>query len=330
MRTLRVLFTAVALLAACLASCHSSPAQRQRQREMSRQRERAAAGAESKGARPALSAAPALIATLEDRSVRESSGVVASRRNPGIFWTHNDSGSEPLLYAFDRAGRGRGTWRVEGARTRDWEDIAAGPGPEPGRPYLYAADIGDNRERRGEVVVYRFPEPEVAGGEAARPGPAPRATAPAEAIRLKYPDGPHDAEALLVHPASGDLYVVTKTTDAAVVFKLAAPFSAEGVNTLAPVASLRGPDFYGTLITGGDISPDGRRVVLCNYAQGYELALPEGAKGFDEVWRQTPASVPLGERRQGEAVCYRPDGAALLATSEGTPMPIIEVVLPGR
>jgi hypothetical protein len=326
MRRLRVVVTTIALLAACAAACHSSPAQRQRARSFQRN---GAAGAEppKTGALPVVSATPVWLATLEERAVRESSGIVASRRNPGLFWTHNDSSDGPFVYAFDHAGRSRGTFRVEGAQARDWEDIAAGPGPSQGLSYLYAGDIGDNEAKREFVVVYRFPEPEIVAEGADGSGKSPRATATAEAIRLKYPDGAHDAEALMVHPLSGDLYVVTKTADGAGVYKLAAPFSAEGVNTLARVATLRGPDFFGILITGGDISPDGRRVAFCDYAQGYELMLPEGARSFDDVWRQTPTAVPLGERWQGESVCYRLDGAALLATSEGEPSPLIEVVL---
>jgi hypothetical protein len=326
MRRLRVVVTTIVLLAACAAACHSSPAQRQRERSF-QSTAGAQSGAESPkaGALPKVSATPVRLATLEERAVRESSGIVASRRNPGLFWTHNDSGDGPFVYAFDRAGRSRGTWRVEGAQARDWEDIAAGPGPSQGLSYLYAGDIGDNTAKREFIVVYRFPEPEIGAGNQSE---STRATSPAEAIRLKYPDGAHDAEALLIHPTSGDLYVVTKTVDGAGVYKLAAPFSTEGVNTLARVAMLRGPDFFGILITGGDISPDGRRVAFCDYAQGYELTLPEGARGFDDVWRQTPSAVPLGERRQGESICYRLDGAALLATSEGEQSPLIEVLLP--
>jgi hypothetical protein len=276
---------------------------------------------------PVAAATPVQLATLEDRRVNEGSGIVASRRNPGLFWTHNDSGDGPFVYAFDRAGRQRGTWRVEGARARDWEDIAAGPGPEPGRAYLYAGDIGDNDEEREFVIVYRFPEPEVADADKASTHESPRATAAAEAIRVKYPDGAHDCEALLVHPATGDLYVVTKRGDAAGVYKLSAPFNSSNVNTFARVATLRGPGFFGALVTGADISPDGRRVALCDYASGYELTLPEGSKNFDDVWTQKPTLVPLGPRRQGESVCYTLDGAALLATSEGTPSPLFEVVL---
>jgi hypothetical protein len=273
-------------------------------------------------------AQPVQLATLEDRRIDESSGLVASRRSPGLFWTHNDSGDGPFVYAFDRAGRSRGTWRVEGAQAIDWEDMAAGPGPAQGRSYLYAGDIGDNGRERAFVVVYRFPEPDLnaepAGGKEARK------TEPADAIRLKYPDGAHNAEALAVHPATGDLYVITKANASAGVYKLAAGFDPKVLNTLTKVADLRGPDFFGTLVTGADISPDGRRVALCDYAQGYELTLPAGAAGFDEVWRQTPNAVSLGARLQGESVAYRLDGAALLATSEKTPTPLFEVVLPKR
>jgi hypothetical protein len=318
-------FLTFALAAACVSAafaCHSTTgALRESEKE---QRRRATVEA---GAPVAAAATPAQIATLEDRRINESSGVVASRRNPGLFWTHNDSGDGPFVYAFDRAGRSRGTFRVEGATARDWEDIAAGPGPEASRAYLYAGDIGDNEAKRELIVVYRFAEPEVADADAASTHERPRVTAPAEAIRIKYPDGAHNAEALLVHPTTGDLYVVTKGGDAAGVYKLAAPFDASAVNTLARVAVLRGPGFFGTLVTGADISPDGRRVAVCDYANGYELTLPEGSKDFDDIWRQKPTVIPLGVRRQGESVCYRLDGAALLATSEGTPTPLIEVVL---
>ncbi len=301
----------------CAAGCHSSSgADRERKNERQR-RATVEAGADE------AAVSPAQIATLEERAVTESSGVVASRRNPGLFWTHNDSGDGPFVYAFDRAGRKRGVWRVEGARARDWEDIAAGPGPEASRSYLYAGDIGDNDEKRANITVYRFPEPEATDADAS----STRETATAEAIRLKYPDGAHNCEALLVHPATGDIYVVTKRGDEAGVYKLAAGFDASTVNTLARVATLHGPGFFGSLVTGGDISPDGRRVALCDYATGYELTLPEGSKSFDDIWRQKPTVIALGPRRQGESVAYSLDGAALLATSEGSPAPLFEVVL---
>lgn len=326
---MRTVVLKIALVVACAAAACQSTGPAQRQMALSERRADAAGlASQTAGAMPVVAATPVTLATLAGRVIRESSGVVASRRNPGLFWTHNDSGDGPFVYAFDRAGRARGTWHVNGASAYDWEDIAAGPGPAQGRTYLYAGDIGDNGRERESVVVYRFPEPQVGADDAAADEDAPRETEPAEAVRLKYPDGAHNAEALLVHPRTGDLYVVTKTAASANVYKLAAPFDAGKTHTLARVAQLRGPEFFGSLVTGGDISPDGTRVALCDYAQGYELTLPAGARGFDDIWTQKPAAVPLGLRLQGEAVCYRLDGAALLATSERAPSPLIEVVLP--
>ncbi|HJQ31704.1 MAG TPA: hypothetical protein VJ866_05990 [Pyrinomonadaceae bacterium] len=325
MRSLRFVLFTVALLAALASACGSTPAEQQQRRVRERAEAQAAKG-QKQAAMPVADAAPVTLARLEDSAIVESSGIVASRRNPGVFWTHNDSGDTARVFAFDREGRSRGTFRVEGAQARDWEDIAAGPGPAQGQTYLYVGDIGDNRRVREQVVVYRFPEPELKADAAVG---AALSTEPAEAIRLKYPDGPHNAEALLVHPSTGDLYVVTKMAGGADVYKLAAPFSAEGVHTLARVATLNGPESFGMLITGGDISPDGGRVALCDYLQAYELTLPAGSKSFDEIWGQTPVVVPIGVRGTGigEAICYRLDGAALLATSEGDHPPLIEIAL---
>ena len=77
-------------------------------------------------------------------------------------------------------------------------------------------------------------------------------------------------------------------------------------------------------ITGADISPDGRRVAVSTYSQGYELELPSGS-AFDDIWAQRPVAVALGARLQGEAVAYRLDGRALLTTSEIVPWTLQQV-----
>jgi hypothetical protein len=274
-------------------------------------------------------AKPAHLADLEDKAITESSGIVASRRNPGLFWTHNDSGDGPFLYAFNRDGGKKGTWRVTGAKAHDWEDIAAGPGPQPGQSYLYIGDIGDNGKERDEIVVYRVAEPVITESDAGTDRSEPAETEPAEAIHLKYPDGAHNAEALAVHPVTGDLYIITKTRNAtapAAVYKLAAPIPSSGINTLEKISELSVPGLTSGMITGTDISPDGRKIILCDYFNAYELSLPEssGAK-FDDIWKQPLTIVRLGTRPQGEAICYRLDGRAILATSEGSPATLIEV-----
>lgn len=270
---------------------------------------------------------PRVLGRLDDPAVNESSGIVASRTNPGLYWTHNDSGDGPNLYALDEHGARRGTWRVRGASARDWEDIAAGPGPQTGVSYLYIGDIGDNEGRRGEVIVYRVKEPTIKPADASATKLKPLVTEDAEVIRLRYPDGAHDAESLLVHPVSGDLYIVSKIPFSNPgVYKARAPLNLNGRTTLERIAELNLPSLFGGLVTGGDISPDGLRVALCDYVDGYELVLGDGRAQFDQIWKQPLKPLDLGKRKQGESIAYRLDGRALLATSEGAHSPLIEVV----
>ncbi|HEX5083464.1 MAG TPA: hypothetical protein VFY40_15570, partial [Blastocatellia bacterium] len=93
---------------------------------------------------------PVHLINLENKSINESSGIVASRRNTGVLWTHNDSGGKPFIFAFNRRGKHRGVWRVTGAGAVDWEDMAIGPGPGRGLSYLYIGDIGDNLKKRDQ------------------------------------------------------------------------------------------------------------------------------------------------------------------------------------
>jgi hypothetical protein len=146
-------------------------------------------------------------------------------------------------------------------------------------------------------------------------------------IRFRYPDGNHNSEALLVHPSTGDLYIVTKVSgEAAGVYKAKAPLSKSRVTTLERVGEVRFPNALVGVITGGDISPDGRRIILCDYIEAFELVLPDKPGiAFDTIWKQPLTPVDIGARQQGEAVCYSTDGMALLATSEQLPCPLIEV-----
>jgi len=270
---------------------------------------------------------PTKLADLEDPAITESSGLVASRTSPGSYWTHNDAGNAPLIYAFDRQGRSQGVWRVTGAAAYDWEDISAGPGPKPDTNYLYIGDIGDNDGTRPEIVIYRIPEPLISSGSPVSTAERPQATETAEAIRLRYPDGKHDSEALLVHPKTGRIYLVVKEKSAKPgIYAADAPTALGGVVTLARIGEVDMSGRLGSLINGGAISPDGQRAALSDYTQGYEFVLPDAKAPFDSIWKQPMRTVDLGTRKHGEAICYRLDGKALLATSERVPAPLIEIV----
>jgi hypothetical protein len=270
---------------------------------------------------------PTTITTIKDKSITESSGLAASRTTPGAYWTHNDSGDGPFIYAFDTRGDSLGIFRVTGAQARDWEDMAAGPGPQADKSYLYLGDIGDNEAVRDEVVVYRVAEPKLTATTSKLTKERPVSTEPAEVIRLKYPDGSHDAEALLVHPTTGNIYIVIKKVIAnPVVYEATAPFTPGKLVVMKRIGEIRVPSIFGGVITGGSVSPDGRRVALCDYFQGYEIVLPAGDRDFDDIWKQRMTGFDLGKRKQGESITYRLDGKAFLATSEGKQSPLIQVI----
>jgi hypothetical protein len=246
-----------------------------------------------------------LLGHIEDDAINESSGLVASSTIPGSFWTHNDSGGRPFIFCIMSDGRSCGAYAVSGAGIFDWEDIARGPGPETDISYLYIGDIGDNTASRSSVVVYRIPEP---SGET---------TAPATELVLTYPDGPHDAETLMIHPKTGDLYIVSKGSDP-VVYVARAPVGPSTTMKVAGKAKvpglLPGP-------TGGDISPNGRRVVLSLYTGAVEYVSPPGRR-FDAIWRTEPDGIDLPVVAQREAIAYTLDGRSIVTTSEGRRAPI--------
>jgi hypothetical protein len=126
----------------------------------------------------------------------EASGITASRRTPGAFWAVNDS-EQPVIYALDAKGVVTGRVRVTGATVEDWEAIAVGPCRSG--TCLYVGDIGDNNGTRKQITIYRVPEPAIGDDM----------TATAEVFHATYPDGPQDAESLVL-TSDGSLYIVTK------------------------------------------------------------------------------------------------------------------------
>ncbi len=232
--------------------------------------------------------------------IHESSGVAVSRTHAGLFWTHNDSG-DPLLYAVDAQGRTAGRVRISGASVEDWEDIALAPCPAGG-DCLYVADIGDNDAERASVTVYRVPEP----------APGASESAPAAAVRLRYPDGAHDAEAMFV--LNGAIHVVTKG-ESGPIAQYRAPAAAAGEATLERIRTLSpGKVERPERITGADASADGRWVVLRTLRE----AMIHPAASLVGSGAASPRRVDLGglNEKQGEGIGFTPDGSLVL-TSEG-------------
>ncbi len=266
---------------------------------------------------------PKVVGVISTDEITESSGLVASRCNQNVFWTHNDSGDGAFIFALRHDGKKLGTWKVAGAKNIDWEDIAAFKNAG-GECFLYIGDIGDNNRIRDEHTIYKVKEPTVIQTNSSRKNPL--STQTAQSIKITYPDERHDAETLMIHPQTGDIYILSKIlSGASSVYKVAANYNLSKTNKLEKIADFSVPAIPNGFLTGGDISFDGKRIVICDYFAAYELILPEKAKNFDEIWKEKPARIELGERAQGEAVCYSINGKSIFATSEGKNPPLIEV-----
>jgi hypothetical protein len=269
--------------------------------------------------------APRTVGMIGSADVKEASGLAASRCQPNVLWTHNDSGDDAFIFAIGTDGRSLGTWKVSGAQNDDWEDISVFK-DSSGKCWLYIAETGNtNKLERTEHKIYRVEEPTVGEAPASSERRSPLETAAAVSIRFAYPDGARDAETLLVHPQSGAIYILTKSIDGpSEVFRLAPNFGQEIVVRAEKIGSVAVPAVPNGLLTGGAVSPDGRRVLLVDLVAGYELKLPADAANFDAIWTQAPAPVDLGDRKQGEAATYSADGNSIFAASEGKNAPIIE------
>ena len=268
---------------------------------------------------------PVVTGTLQSKDLREASGVAASKCQADVYWTHNDSGDDAFIFALNKKGEKLGTWKVTGAKANDWEDIAEIKTPA-GECVLYIGDIGNNTRIRDEFTIYRVREPKVLPENESSSKKNPLPTEGAEAIKFVYPDMRHDAETLMVHPTSGDIYILSKRlSGASAVYKLKSDFDLSKTNKLEKLADFSVPAIPNGFLTGGDIAPDGRRVIICDYFSAYELVLPETAKNFDEIWKETPQAVELGPREQGEAITYSADGKSIIAGSENKKPPLIEV-----
>jgi hypothetical protein len=238
-------------------------------------------------------------------AVAEASDVAASRRSPGILWSHGDSYvGEPVLFAFDANGAAKGKVRLQGLKVADWEAIAVAPCG--GSNCLYVGDIGDNRVARKSITVHRLPEPL----------PTDQTATSKEAFHATFPDGPHDAEAMFVS-SSGEIFIVTKgETGPIALYRFGASPKAGGTTVLQKVAVLQsGAIAKNQWVTGASASPDGKWIAMRTHGAAYfydaERLLKGDAKGplkYDATSLREP---------QGEGIAFGPDGAVFLAGEGG-------------
>lgn len=253
---------------------------------------------------------------MTDPRLTEVSGLVASRTQAGILWTHNDSGDSARIFALDASGAVRAQYTLTGATNVDWEDIALGPGPIPGVEYLYIGDIGDNTLTRTGVQVYRVPEPTVPAGTGSYD------LSGAARLELRYPNGARNAESLLVDPRSGAITILMKrvASESIRIYRAPANLAGGSTTTLVDVGQLALPGTTSNA-TGADISRDARTVLVRTYANVYAYNVASG--GSIEAGLATlPCAANITAEPQGEAIAIHADDRGFVTLSEGTNRPL--------
>ncbi len=234
------------------------------------------------------------VGRIEHAPVRESSGIAASRRHPGVFWTHNDKGNAARLYAIDGTGKLLAEFAVD-ARNEDWEDVAV-----DGGGHLYVGNIGNNGAKRDALEVHRLTEPDPA---------AANGTVPALTVertwRLTFPGKRFDCESLFIHGGHG--YVISKlfTNEPAAVYRFA--LEGAGEATLEKVTDLpiRAP------VTAADLSPDAGRLAVLS-GEGLHVFRIDG--DVSRAGTAAPQVVAM-PRAKLEGVCFAPEGLLITAES---------------
>jgi hypothetical protein len=246
----------------------------------------------------------------------EASGIAASRKNPGVLWTHNDSGDRSRIYALNTQGRHLGVYNIGGIiAARDWENIAVGPGPITDEQYIFIGDIGDNYAAYDLKYIHRVVEPDVSDMQTANE----ITLSDVETITFVFSDGKRDAETLMVDPLTKDIYVVSKRETYVHVYRIPYPQSTTETITADYVATL---DLTGgekppqSLTVGGDISHSGREILIKTRSTIYYwLKTPE--QNLWDVFNHSPITVPYIEEPHGEAVTWAYDAKGYYTVSEG-------------
>jgi hypothetical protein len=241
--------------------------------------------------------------------IREASGLAVDPWDPTIFWTHNDSGGLPALYAFDTDGTLRHTLTLVGLMANDWEALAVGPCR--GTWCLYVGDIGDNLRMRREIRVHRVPIPSL---------DLNRSSAEPETMRLVWPEGARNAEAMAVWPDE-TVVILSKETNIARVGARVFGTTPNGPATLEVLGELTLRQWVNTAqATGLDVTQDGRRAVMRLYTH---VVVIKDIDSPADLATAAARAVTAPPELQGEAVAWTPSGYATLG--EGAEATLYEV-----
>jgi hypothetical protein len=244
------------------------------------------------------------LAELKGTTLKEISGLAASKNNKGLLWAINDSGNGAEIFLLDENLDIKLTCTLGNAHNRDWEDMTVGPGPEAGKTYVYVGDIGDNEGQFKEKYIYRFEEPTWTGDT------EEFQITDFDTITFELPDGRKDTETLFIDPKKKDLYIISKRESPVYLYKLSYPQSAHGKMIAEEIMSL---PF--TKIVSGAMSNNGSELLIKDYDHIYFWSNTD-SRAWAEALKQQPREVPYEKEPQGESITWATDDSGFYTISE--------------
>ena len=241
--------------------------------------------------------------------VDEASGIGDSYANPGFLWVELDSGNPPALYLLHHSGGHGRSILLKGATNRDWEDLVVANGPIESKKYIYIGEIGDNNLAYSQYSIYRLPEP----------NPNTDSISDFVKITFKYPDGPHDAEAMLVDGVTKDIFIVTKRDPYSKVYKLSYPQDTAGLNIASFVMDL---PYKG--VVSAAIASSQNEVLVKTYSSVYYYERKNG-ESIEQLLKQPYQTLPYQVEAQGEAICFANDNSGFYTLSEKGFLPAVKL-----
>ncbi|MCR9206661.1 MAG: hypothetical protein NXI28_00415 [bacterium] len=255
---------------------------------------------------------------LSDPELNESSGMVFSLKDPSCIWSHNDSGDRARLFAFDsKTGAATGRWELTGVTAVDWEDVAILPPHQADGPArLVIADCGDNQQQRDHIELLIVDEMDPRkSGEVARDH--------VHVLRVKYPHGPQDCEAIWFDEPSGELILLCKRfTPWVGLYRVALADRSSGElnEDVEAELILRLPL---AMATAADRDPATGDVWVSTYWQAFNFAKADHAT-LKHQMSQTPNAIDLPKLKQIEAIAVD-SKSDVWVTSEGSPAPLVRL-----
>jgi hypothetical protein len=241
---------------------------------------------------------------LENKDITEASGLAASRQNKGLFWTHNDSKDANRIFLFDGKGADKGTFYLDNAKNRDWEDLDIVT--INNIHFLYIADIGDNDGKHEKKFIYRIKEPKITPSQK----PIIDTIKGAETFVVSYPDANRNAECMMIDQQTFDLYIVSKFEENVVVYQVPYPQSTTKTNIAKPIAKL--PFSFAT---AGTISPDNQEIVIKNTDTIFYWKRKKN-ESITAALKRPATILPYKKEPQGEAIAFAADGCGYYTVSE--------------